>query len=145
MRDVKPHSLDGLWPDEFLGLTHTCSVHWSETSGERWSDRCMVMMAVSFPKYWKSIGSPSSIPWCLCFYWWVLWLSFSRVCFERTWLGTTWMKSQPLDVLVMTLTKVTMARKLSIQMSPTSLHIVVCSVLCLVWVPSSRPLALVRW
>uniref|UniRef100_A0A8C2R2G6 Transmembrane 9 superfamily member n=1 Tax=Capra hircus TaxID=9925 RepID=A0A8C2R2G6_CAPHI len=39
VRDVKPHSLDGLRPDEFLGLTHTYSVRWSETSVERRSDR----------------------------------------------------------------------------------------------------------
>ncbi|XP_016061353.1 PREDICTED: transmembrane 9 superfamily member 1 isoform X2 [Miniopterus natalensis] len=39
VRDVKPHSLDGLRPDEFLGLTHTYSVRWSETSVEHRSDR----------------------------------------------------------------------------------------------------------
>ncbi|TKC52955.1 hypothetical protein EI555_009359, partial [Monodon monoceros] len=45
VRDVKPPSLDGLRPHKFLGLTHTYSVRWSETSGEHWSDRCVVMMA----------------------------------------------------------------------------------------------------
>lgn len=35
-----------------------------------------LMMVVSFLEPWKSIGCPSSTPWCLCFYWWVLWLLF---------------------------------------------------------------------
>ncbi|XP_068954026.1 transmembrane 9 superfamily member 1 isoform X2 [Petaurus breviceps papuanus] len=39
VRDVKPHSLDVVRPEEPLDLTHTYSVHWSETSAERRGDR----------------------------------------------------------------------------------------------------------
>ncbi|XP_026966704.1 transmembrane 9 superfamily member 1 isoform X3 [Sagmatias obliquidens] len=59
VRDVKPHSLDGLRPDEFLGLTHTYSVHWSETSVERRSDRRRGDDGGFFPRtleiHWLSI------------------------------------------------------------------------------------------
>ncbi|XP_033707152.1 transmembrane 9 superfamily member 1 isoform X1 [Tursiops truncatus] len=59
VRDVKPHSLDGLRPDEFLGLTHTYSVRWSETSVERRSDRRRGDDGGFFPRtleiHWLSI------------------------------------------------------------------------------------------
>lgn len=59
VRDVKPHSLDGLRPDEFLGLTHTYSVRWSETSVERRSDRRRGDDSGFFPRtleiHWLSI------------------------------------------------------------------------------------------
>ncbi|TKC38211.1 hypothetical protein EI555_015807 [Monodon monoceros] len=59
VRDVKPHSLDGLRPDEFLGLTHTYSVRWSETSVERRSDRRHSDDGGFFPRtleiHWLSI------------------------------------------------------------------------------------------
>ncbi|XP_023581144.1 transmembrane 9 superfamily member 1 isoform X1 [Trichechus manatus latirostris] len=59
VRDVKPHSLDGLQPDNFLGLTHTYSVHWSETSVEHRSDRRRGDDGGFFPRtleiHWLSI------------------------------------------------------------------------------------------
>ncbi|XP_040596645.1 transmembrane 9 superfamily member 1 isoform X3 [Mesocricetus auratus] len=59
VRDVKPHSLDGLRSDEFLGLTHTYSVRWSETSVERRSDRRRGDDGGFFPRtleiHWLSI------------------------------------------------------------------------------------------
>lgn len=59
VRDVKPHSLDGLRSDELLGLTHTYSVHWSETSVEHRSDRRRGDDGGFFPRtleiHWLSI------------------------------------------------------------------------------------------
>ncbi|XP_071070104.1 transmembrane 9 superfamily member 1 isoform X2 [Dasypus novemcinctus] len=59
VRDVKPHSLDGLRPEEFLGLTHTYSVRWSETSVEYRSDRRRGDDGGFFPRtleiHWLSI------------------------------------------------------------------------------------------
>ncbi|KAM9202970.1 transmembrane 9 superfamily member 1 isoform 2-T2 [Dugong dugon] len=59
VRDVKPHSLDELQPDNFLGLTHTYSVHWSETSVEHRSDRRRGDDGGFFPRtleiHWLSI------------------------------------------------------------------------------------------
>uniref|UniRef100_A0A8C5YBK8 Transmembrane 9 superfamily member n=1 Tax=Microcebus murinus TaxID=30608 RepID=A0A8C5YBK8_MICMU len=59
VRDVKPHNLDGLQPDEFLRLTHTYSVRWSETSVARRSDRRRGDDGGFFPRtleiHWLSI------------------------------------------------------------------------------------------
>ncbi|XP_008838041.1 transmembrane 9 superfamily member 1 [Nannospalax galili] len=59
VRDVKPHSLDGLRSDEILGLTHTYSVRWSETSVEHRSDRRRGDDGGFFPRtleiHWLSI------------------------------------------------------------------------------------------
>ena len=143
VRDVKPHSLDGLRPDEFLGLTHTYSVRWSETSVERRSDRRR--------------GDDGFFPRTLEIHWLSIINSMVLVFLLVGFVAVILMRVLRNDLARYNLDEETTSAGSGDDFDQSDngwkiihtdvfrfLHPEVCCMLILGWVPSSWPLALVR-